>query len=135
MRPFRGALIVVVSLGLMIPGVGDAIAGKEAVDYESQASYTFVNEEGVPAHGLHVVLSKAGQVVTHPETGYAGPFRDIQGNGTEHLKLSNPRQPVPSNGEESEFEIRFRSSSSKLQVKKWWWVDEQGKLIGEKKNA
>jgi hypothetical protein len=135
MRPIRGALIAVVGLGLMIPGVGDATAGKDSVDYESQASYTFVNEEGVSAHGLHVVLSKEGWVVTHPETGYAGPFRDIRGNGTEHLKLSNPRQPVPSDGEESELEIRFRSSSPKLQVKKWWWVDERDTLIGEKKNA
>jgi len=135
MKAFRGALIAVVGLGLMIPGLGDATAGKESVDYESQASYTFVNEEGVPAHGLHVVLSKEGRVVTHPETGYAGPFRDIRGNGTDHLKLSNPREPVPSSGEESEFEIRFRSSSPKLQIKKWWWVDERGELIGAKKNA
>ena len=100
--------------------------------YKGQAGKTFVNEEAVPAHGLHVTLSGKGEVITNDETGYAGPFRDVRDNDSKHLILTNPKEPIPGGGE-GQVDLTFRSYQKKLKITGWWWVDEKGKRIGEKR--
>jgi len=126
----RRLILVAAAIALLVAPL--SLAGPQKVKaYAGQAGYTFVNTESVAAHGLHVTLSAKGVVVTDPESGVAGPFRNVQGNDSNHLVLGNPADPVAGNGE-GKFDLMFRSYDKKLKITGWWWTDERGKRIGEK---
>lgn len=114
---------------LLTPSVG---AGGKDKPYNAQITHTFVNEEELPAQGLHVSLSGHAIVVTEDETGQAGPFGNIRGNGTGSIVLTSPEAPVVPG---DEVRLTFRSQKGKLKIAKWWWVDEKGKPVGEKKKG
>ena len=97
---------------------------------KGQAGMLFVNEESVPAHGLVVKLSRKATVVTDAQTGLAGPFKNVQGNGSKSITLSNSPVPIEPDGE---FRLIFRSYKSGLTIRGWWWIDERGRRVGKKK--
>ena len=101
--------------------------------YKGQAGRTFINEEGAPAYGVVVNLNKSGVVVTDPQSGMAGPFKNIQGNGTSRITLSNSTQPIAVGGEG--FKLIFRSYPSGLAIRNWWWLNEKGNRLGRKKSG
>lgn len=101
--------------------------------YKGQAGRTFINEESGPAYGLVVELSGSAIVVTDPQTGMAGPFKNVQGNGTTRLTLSNSSAPIAVGGEG--FKLIFRSYPSGLRIRSWWWTNQKGKRLGKKKSG
>jgi len=101
--------------------------------YKGQAGRTFINEEGAATFGLVVELSQSGIVVTDPQTGMAGPFKNVQGNGTTRLTLSNSSAPIAVGGEG--FKLIFRSYPSGLKIRSWWWTNQKGKRLGKKKSG
>lgn len=101
--------------------------------YKGQAGRTFINEESGPAYGLVVELSGSAIVVTDPQTGMAGPFKNVQGNGTTRLTLSNSSAPIAVGGEG--FKLIFRSYPSGLKIRSWWWINQKGKRLGKKKSG
>jgi len=101
--------------------------------YKGQAGSTFINEESGPAYGLVVELSGSAIVVTDPQTGMAGPFKNVQGNGTTRLTLSNSSAPIAVGGEG--FKLIFRSYPSGLKIRSWWWINQKGKRLGKKKSG
>jgi hypothetical protein len=101
--------------------------------YKGQAGRTFINEEGAAAFGLVVELSQSGIVVTDSQTGMAGPFKNVQGNGTTRLTLSNSSAPIAVGGEG--FKLIFRSYPSGLKIRSWWWTNQKGKRLGKKKSG
>jgi len=104
--------------------------------YNTQTSYTFSNVEQTPVHGLHVVLSAEGVVTQDEETGAAGPFRNVAGNGSQTIVLTNPESPIDAaGGENSSVDLVFKSYKSQLEVKTWWWIDEKGKRVGKKQKG
>lgn len=101
--------------------------------YKGQAGRTFVNEEGAAAFGLVVELNQSGIVVTDPQSGMAGPFKNVQGNGTSRLTMSNSAQAITIGGEG--FKLIFRSYPSNLRIRNWWWLNQKGKRLGRKKSG
>ena len=101
--------------------------------YKGQAGHTFINEEGAAAFGLVVQVNQSAVVVTDPQSGMAGPFKNVQGNGTTRLTMSNPAQAIAVGGEG--FRLIFRSYPSGLQIRSWWWLDQKGKRLGKKKSG
>jgi len=98
-----------------------------------QADLLFVNHETEQAHGLVVQLSKKAIVVTDARSGFAGPFQNVQGNGTTSIELSHARPPIaPSTDEEGGFELVFLSYKSGLKITGYYWVNAKGKRIGKK---
>ena len=82
---------------------------------------------------MKVLLSSAGEVKTEEESGQAGPFRDISGNGTGSIELTNPDSPLEPGNEK--FDLVFGTYSKKIRVTSWWWLDAKGKRIGKKKKG
>ena len=101
--------------------------------YKGQAGLTFVNEVGAAAFGLVVQVNQSAVVVTDPQSGTAGPFKNVQGNGTTRLTMSNPAQAIAAGGEG--FKLIFRSYPSGLSIRSWWWLDQRGKRLGKKKSG
>ena len=122
---------------LLILSIFPAQAGpKQIKAYNAQISHDFVNAEVTPAHGLVVVLSSPAEVSTDEETGAAGVFRNVRGNGSGQITLTNPDTVIgAAGGENSSLGLVFRSYKSKLQVKSWWWTDERGKRMGKKQKG
>ena len=122
---------VVVVVGLCV-GSGPVLAAKtkRIEAFKAQTTKSFVNEETVPAAGLVVALSSAGEVKTEEESGRAGPFRDVKGNGSSKITLTNAESPVEPGNEA--IELVFGTYSKKISVKSWWWIDDKGKRIGKK---
>jgi len=113
------ALIVALSFGA---------AASSNKDRKSSATGAFVNGTGQAVYGLEVKLSSPALVVTEA-SGRAGPFGDISGNDTAHVKFSNPAKAIePSD----KIELTFKSYKKSLSVTVWWWVGEDGKRIGDK---
>ncbi len=126
----RNGLVLSVSLLVLIGGVQ---AQKRVQAFKAQTTYTFVNSEGQDAHGLIVTLSNQAEVVLDPDSGHAGPFRDIRGNDSPKIVLSNPATPIAPGGDG--FELTFGTYRSKIKVTKWWWTDAKGKPLGAKKKG
>jgi hypothetical protein len=101
--------------------------------YKGQAGRTFINEEGAAAFGLVVQVNQSAVVVTDPQSGLAGPFKNVQGNGTTRLTMSNPAQAIAVGGEG--FKLIFRSYPSGLRIRSWWWLNQKGKRLGKKKSG
>ena len=101
--------------------------------YKAQTTHSFANSETDPAFGLKVLLSNAGEIMTDEDSGQAGPFRDIRGNGTNTFELINPKSPVAPGSDE--FNLVFGTYQKKIKVESWWWLNEKGKRIGEKKKV
>lgn len=115
---------------------GTATAAKKVKAYNAQTTYTFENAGETQAYGLHVVLSSEAIVVTDEATGAAGLFKDVKGNGTAAIVMTNPESPITAvSGDNTSVELVFRSYKSKLSVKTWWWVDQKGKRIGKKQKG
>jgi hypothetical protein len=110
--------------------VSPALSDKKVKVYKSQTTYSFVNSETEPVFGLKVVLSGAGEVKTDEETGQAGPFRDIRGNGSSTLELKNPTAPVEPGGDA--FDLVFGTYKNKIKIVSWWWLHAKGKKVGKK---
>ena len=130
MKRTRIAMMLLLAAALLVAPAA-TLGADPPPAYKSQAGMTFVNAEAADAHGLHVTLSGAGEVLTHPETGTAGSFRDLQDNGSNHVILFNPVEPIAGNGA-GKVDLVFRSYQKKLKVTGWWWVDAAGKLVGKK---
>jgi hypothetical protein len=135
MNQARCAVIAVLALALMA-SVSPAWARTKKMKvkaYNAQITYEFANKGTTPAHGLVVALSTEGVVSTDENTGAAGPFRNVRGNGTSKITLTNPTTPIgPAGSENSSLSLVFHSYKSSLKVKSWWWIDEKGKRIGDK---
>ena len=131
MKRIRPISVLLVCLALLSTGVIDAAAEKKDGS-EAQTSFTFKNTEAVAAHGLHVILSRNAHVVTTGADGAAGPFRDIRGNGTSHIILANPQDPIPTGGDASAVTLTFRGQKKQIAVKKYWWVSALQKPLGKK---
>lgn len=113
--------------------VSPALSDKKIKAYKAQTTHSFVNRETEPVFGLKVVLSSAGEVKTEGESGQAGPFRDISGNGTGSIELTNPASPLEPDSEE--FDLIFGTYTKNIRVASWWWLDAKGKRIGKKKKG
>ena len=134
MRKFSfSAACVAVALAMFLAPAALPKGQKRIEAYKAQTTMAFANEEEAPAAGLKVALSNAGEVKLDPDTGRAGPFRDVKGNGTGSITLTNPEAPVEPGSEV--FELVFGTYSKKIAVKSWWWIDANGKRIGEKKKV
>jgi len=131
MKRLRFAAVSVIALALLLAPVCTLAAAQKIKAYKGQAGRTFVNTEPVPADGLHVTLSGKGDVVTDNATGAAGPFRNVRGNDTNHVIMTNPKDPIAGEGE-GKVELMFRTYQKKLEITGWWWVDQNGKRIGKK---
>jgi hypothetical protein len=105
-------------------------AAKKVKERQSSATGTFVNQSGEVAHGLTVKLSSPS-IVLVDEKGHAGRFRNISGNDTTHVVLTNPTEPV---AVDETLELTFASYHNSLKITTWWWVDAKGKRIGKKQN-
>lgn len=131
-RTVRHLTVLVVILSL----AGSAQAAKKFKEKprQGQAEHYFVNHESETAHGLVVNLSKKAVVVTDPNTGFAGPFQNIRGDGTDQITFSHPRPLVaPSEDEEAGgFDLVFRSYKAGLKIGSYYWTDAKGKRIGKK---
>ena len=127
------SLILIVVLVLASSSGLEAAKKLKEKPYQSQAGRSFVNEESAPAYGLVVQLSKKAVVVTNPETGKAGPFKNVQGNGSTQLTLSNSGTPIEPGVEA--FRLIFRSYPSGLKIQSWWWTHQKGKRLGKKKSG
>jgi hypothetical protein len=123
-------LAVVVTLSLW-PALQ---AGAQTGSYKAQSSYTFTNEEAEPVVGLHIVLSSPAEIILD-DNGQAGPFKNVQGNGSKKIILTNPTAVIPAAGEDNKVELMFRTQKKELKISKWWWLDEKGKTIGKKKKG
>ena len=126
------ALIVLFVSILVVAGPVNAKKKFEQKPMKGQAGQTFANTSGQTAHGLKVQLSTKAEVVTDGDTNRAGPFRNVEGNGTTSLELSNPVTPIAPDSEP--FDLVFRSYKSGLKVTKYWWLDDKGKQIGKKQS-
>lgn len=128
---WRILLMVVVAISMAAPSTA-AKKFKEK-PHKGQAGLRFVNQESEEAFGLVVMLSKKATVVTDPNTGFAGPFQNIRGSGTQTITFSNARPSIaPSTGEEGGFDLTFRSYKAGLKIKGYYWIDKRGKRIGKK---
>lgn len=132
----RSALFVSIALiGLSLTASRPVLAEKKVKikEYVSETTLTCKNEEALPVYGLVISLSDAAMVVADEKTGFVGPFRNIQGNSTSKVTLTNPEKPFAPGEPDGGIDLTFRSYASKLKVHKWWWVDKKGKPVGEKK--
>ena len=129
--PLRALFLVLVLLSLVAPA--EAAKKFKEKPFKGQAGLHFVNRETEEAHGLVVMLSKKATVVTNPSTGFAGPFQNIRGSGTQTITFSHPRPPItPSTDDEGGFDLTFRSYKAGLEIKGYYWIDARGKRIGKK---
>lgn len=129
MKQKRISAMVILAALLLAPLA--TVEAKKSEAYKGQAGMTFVNGEALPAHGLVVTLSNKGEVRTNPDNGAAGPFRNVSGNDSDKIEMTNPTEPIAGGGE-GKVDLIFRSKQKKLAVTGWWWVDEKGKRIGKK---
>jgi hypothetical protein len=136
MTPLRYRLIAILAVVTCL-AVSSVQAGPKKVKaYDSQTSHTFANVEQTTAQGLHIVLTADAIVVTDDQTGAAGPFRNVRGNGSTTIILTNAESPIAAaGGDGSSVPLVFRSYKSKLAIKTWWWLDEKGKRIGKKQKG
>ena len=136
MQKYGYALSGILAIALILSCSPAQAGGQKIKAYNAQASYTFANVGQAPAHGLVIVLSAAAEVNTDAETGAAGPFRNVRGNGSPQITLTNAKTLIDSaGGENSSVELVFRSYKSKLEIKSWWWLDERGKRLGKKQKG
>ena len=119
-----------VAMGVALVGVGSLEAAKnvKVKERKGQISYTFKNETGAAAYGLVVVLSDDA-IVVKDDDDRAGPFGNIDANDTSKITLSNPNEPVAVS---DSFSLTFQSYSKSFQIKQWWWLDKDGKRLGNK---
>jgi hypothetical protein len=125
----RIAVILTCLLAICL-AVSPALSDKKVKVYKAQTTHSFVNSETEPAFGLKVVLSGAGEVLTDDETGQAGPFRDIGGNGSSNLEMANPTDPIEPGSDA--FDLVFGTYKKQIKIVNWWWMDAKGKKIGKK---
>lgn len=92
----------------------------------SQTAGTFMNATQEQAFGLHVLLSDNASVLID-EGGMAGPFKEVSKNGTAHIILAKPADPIKPG---DKVELSFSSTAKKIEIQKWWWVDGKGKKLG-----
>ena len=127
------ALMMALVTTLLVAGSLQAKKNKfEEKPLKGQTGRAFVNDTGETVHGLTVQLSKDASVITHGDTHRAGPFFDVEGNGTKKITLSNPDAPIEP-GSDS-IDLVFRSYKSGLKITKYWWLDAKGKQVGKKKS-
>jgi hypothetical protein len=128
---WRALLFALVVLSLAVSS--EAAKTFKEKPYQGQVGLNFVNREAEEAHGLVVALSKKATVVTDPNTGFAGPFQNIRGSGTQTITFSHARPPIaPSTDDEGGFDLTFRSYRANLAIKSYYWIDARGKRIGKK---
>ena len=128
-----GSLILVTLVSVSLASPSAAAKKFKEKPYKGQSGLHFVNHESEEAHGLVVMLSKKATVVTDPNTGFAGPFQNIRGAGTQTVTFSNARPSVaPSTDDEGGFDITFRSYKAGLKIKGYYWLDAEGKRLGQK---
>lgn len=136
MHKYGYALTGILAIALILSCSPAQAGGQKIKAYNAQASYTFANAEQTAAHGLVVVLSAPAEVNTDAETGAAGPFRNVRGNGSAQITFTNAKTLLDAaGGENSSVEMLFRSYKSKLEIKSWWWLDERGKRMGKKQKG
>jgi len=136
MSRVRYGFVTVLAVVLCFAVSGTHAGPKTVKAYKSQTSHTFANVEQAPAHGLQIVLTADAIVVTDGETGAAGPFKNVQGNGSSTIVLTNATSRIDAaGGDASSVELVFKSYQSKLAIKTWWWLDEKGKRIGKKQTG
>jgi hypothetical protein len=126
------AFCVAIVVGLCL-APGQVLADKKTKVYKAQTTRNFVNGETVSAFGLTIALSTEGEVKTDNVTGQAGPFRDVIGNGSNKITLTNAEAPIEPGSDG--IELVLGTYSKKISIKNWWWVDAEGKRIGEKKKG
>ena len=133
-RARSGALAVILILllsTLLAPGATYAKKKYKEPPMKGQAGHIFVNDTGETVHGLIVQLNQKAEVVEDPATNQAGPFLNVSGNGSQKIVLSNPTALIETGSEG--FSLVFRSYKDGLKIAKYWWQDEKGKQVGEKK--
>lgn len=132
-RPRVAWHLIAVATILALAAPADAAKKFKEKPRNGQAGLLFVNNEGEAVQGLVVQLSKKAIVVTDTGTGFAGPFQNIQGNGTKSIKFSHAYPAVsPAAGEEDGFDLVFRSYKSGLKITGYYWINAKGKRIGKK---
>ena len=126
-------LLVVAAVSVLLVAPAGAAKKFKEKPRKGQAGLYFVNNEGEEAHGLVVTLSKKAVVVTDASTGFAGPFQNIRGKGTQTLEFSNAHPAVaPSTDDEGGFDLVFQSYKSGLKIKGYYWTNAEGKRLGKK---
>ena len=139
MHKSLSVVVALCALVFALTSVDTAEARKKKVrvtPYKAQTTFSFHNEEGREVYGLTVRLNRKAVAHTDPQTGFAGPFRNIRGNGTSRLRLANPAAPIAAGqAAGGEVTVTFRSEKKKLRVTTWWWTDQRGKPVGVKKSG
>jgi hypothetical protein len=130
MRLVTRSLAIIAAVAI-VAAAGSSHAAKKVQERQGQVSRTFVNAAGEVAYGLHVEFSHKAVVVTD-DANAAGPFRDLRGNDTLRLDMSNPSEPIAI---DAEVELVFRSYSAGLKIKSWWWTNTKGKRVGKKQKG
>jgi len=130
---FGVACSMVLLAAWLFASAARADKGTKVKAYKAQTTHSFANSETEPVFGLKVVLSTAGEVKTEDESSQAGPFRDIRGNGTNTIELTNSKSPMEPGSDE--IDLVFGTYQKKIKVDSWWWLDEKGKRVGKKKKG
>jgi hypothetical protein len=96
-------------------------------NWRTQRTYKFPVDTDKPVNDLHIEFSGAVIVGTDDE-GKAGPFQDIDGNGTGKIDLSNP-DAADALEQGKTVRLVFRSAAGSITIKNWYWTKD-GKQVG-----
>ena len=103
--------------------------------WQTQRTHKFTVDTQQAVNDLHIEF-KGSVVVGTDDEGKAGPFQDINGNGSSKLDLSNPEENAgDANDDNSALEpgdtvrLVVRSTSPKITLTQWWWTKD-GKRVG-----
>jgi len=124
-------IVVFIALFLILASTAGPVPAKREVmvkERMGQVTQTFINNTGGMVSGLCVTLSAEAIVVTDDDR-RAGPFGNIAGNESKKITLTNPTALI---ADSESLELTFRSYKATLKLKSWWFLNEEGKRIGDK---
>ncbi|MEW6182499.1 MAG: copper amine oxidase N-terminal domain-containing protein [Bacillota bacterium] len=105
-------------------------------NWRTQRTYKFPVDTKVPVNDLHIEFTGNVAVGTDDD-GKAGPFQDIDGNGTGRIDLSNPEENDGDDGDsDSTLEpgdtarLVFRSAAGSISIKRWYWTKDGKQVPG-----
>jgi len=94
------------------------VAALPAGSFRNQRSMAFTNNGADRPSGLALWFDSPVTVFIDPATGNAGPFQDIVGNGTAHLRVTNPTRAIRIT---STVQLKLRSNQT-IDVREWGWL-------------
>ena len=122
---------VLVGLGLALLGLAYGYAqGNQGHQWTTTWTNTFINDTGQAVGGLHIQYNTFGFISVGQNP--ANTFANVQKDDSGQVYLSSGTLAA---GGSIQISVTNRDEAPIRNIRKWWWTDGSGILVGEKHNV